>query len=239
MASTVSPRTYRSYCSVTQLLSARPGEPIRASRSARSAGAVRGPRQRGRVVGQPARPGRRAARPGGRRPGRRPRRPAGCPRPVSPCQRHDQPAGVGHLADDRGPDVPLGADVEEPRDVVRLDDRHHPLLRLAHQDLGRPQRRVAQRHRVELDVHAAGAGRRQLGGRAGTARPRRGPGCRSTRPPAKSSRQHSTSSFSVNGIAHLDARPLRGPAAGVAERRAGQHRGPADAVRAGRRRRTG
>ena len=86
MASTVSPRTYRSYCSVTQLLSARPGEPIRASRSARSAGAVRRAGQRRRVVG-----GQRVLTRGPRqrprgRPGRRPRSRAGCPTTVSPCQ---------------------------------------------------------------------------------------------------------------------------------------------------------
>ena len=78
-----------------------------------------------------------------------------------------QPAGVGDLADDDGLDVPLLADRHEGVDVGRLDDRHHPLLRLAHQDLLGRERGVAQRHPVELDVHAAVAGAGQLGGGAG------------------------------------------------------------------------
>ena len=80
-----------------------------------------------------------------------------------------QPVAVGDLADDGGVDVPLLADREERVDVAGLDDRHHPLLRLAHQDLLGRERGVAQRHPVELDVHAAVAGAGQLAGRAGEA----------------------------------------------------------------------
>ncbi len=78
-----------------------------------------------------------------------------------------QPPGVGHLADDDGLDVPLLADRHERVDVGGLDDRHHPLLRLAHQDLLGRERGVAQRHPVELDVHPAVTGGGELGGRAG------------------------------------------------------------------------
>ena len=58
---------------------------------------------------------------------------------------------------------------EERVDVGGLDHRHHPLLGLAHQDLLGRQRGVAQRHPVELDVHAAVAGTRELAGGTGEA----------------------------------------------------------------------
>ena len=66
-------------------------------------------------------------------------------------------------------------------------------------------------------------------------RPRRDPGCPAPGPPAYSSRQHSMSSFSMNGsptwtLGRLAPSPPHPPAP---ERRAGQHRRPADAVRAG------
>ena len=77
-----------------------------------------------------------------------------------------QPIPVGDLADHGGLDVPLLADRQERLDVVGLDDRHHPLLRLAHQDLLGRQRGVAQRHPVQLDVHAAVTGTGQLAGGA-------------------------------------------------------------------------
>ena len=89
---------------------------------------------------------------------------------VSPCQVIAQPAGVGDLADHGRGDVPLRADRQEALDLGGRDDGHHAFLRLAHQDLFGPQRRVAQRDQVQVDVHAAGAGRGQLGGRAGDAR---------------------------------------------------------------------
>ena len=80
-----------------------------------------------------------------------------------------QPVALGDLTDDGGQHVPLPADGEELLDLGRLDDRAHALLRLAHQDLGRRERAVAQRDGVEVDVHAAGAGAGQLGRRAGEA----------------------------------------------------------------------
>jgi hypothetical protein len=59
----------------------------------------------------------------------------------------DEAPGVGDLADHGGLDVPLRADREERVDLVRLDDRAHALLRLAHEDLLRSERGVAQRDR--------------------------------------------------------------------------------------------
>ena len=57
------------------------------------------------------------------------------------------------------------AQIARNLDVAGLDDRHHALLRLAHEDhLGRE--RLAQRHQVEVDAHAAVAGRGELGGGA-------------------------------------------------------------------------
>ena len=55
-----------------------------------------------------------------------------------------------------------------------------------------------------------------------------------TRPAANSSRQHSTSSFSVKGSPTCTLGRFADSPARLAEGRAGQHRGPAHAVRAGR-----
>lgn len=78
-----------------------------------------------------------------------------------------KPVAVGHFTHDRRDDVPLLADGEEALDLLRLDDRAHPLLRLTHEDLLGSERGVAKRYVVELDAHAAGAVGRQLRGRAG------------------------------------------------------------------------
>lgn len=74
---------------------------------------------------------------------------------------------LGHLTDDGGDDVPLLADLHEAVHVLRLDDRAHALLRLAHEDLLGREGGVAQRHGVQLDAHAAGARGGQLGGGTG------------------------------------------------------------------------
>ena len=116
-------------------------------------------------------------------------------------------------------------------DVGGLDDRHHPLLGLGHQDLLGRQRRVAQRHPVEPHVHAAVTGGGQLGGGAGQARRRRGPGCRRTSSSAKISSVHSISSFSWNGSPTWTLGRLAGPVDSNVSR--GQHRDAADAVAAG------
>ena len=136
-------------------------------------------------------------------------------------------AGTSHLAQTS----------RNAADPGRLDDRHHALLRLAHQDLGRSQRRVAQRHRVQVDgMPPVPAAASSVVAHATPAAPRSW--MPATRPAAKSSRQHSISSFSVNGSPTWTLGRLAASAV-AAERRAGQHRGTADAVGAGRRRRTG
>lgn len=78
-----------------------------------------------------------------------------------------QPVAVGDLTDDGGDDVPLVADLQEPVDLLRLDDRAHAFLRLAHEDLLGRERGVAQRYVVQGDAHAAGAVGRQFAGGAG------------------------------------------------------------------------
>ncbi len=81
----------------------------------------------------------------------------------------DEPAGVGDLAEHARLDVPPGGDREELLELLRGDDRHHPLLGFAHEDLLRRERGVAQQHVVEGDVHAALAVGGELGGGAGDA----------------------------------------------------------------------
>ena len=76
----------------------------------------------------------------------------------------DEAVAVDDLANHRGLHVPLAADLQEALDVGGLHHRHHALLRLAHEDLLRREVGVAQGHEVEVDEHAAVAGRRELGG---------------------------------------------------------------------------
>ncbi len=80
-----------------------------------------------------------------------------------------QSPGVVDLADDDGLDLPLLAQGEEGVEVVRRHDGAHALLRLAHEDLLRRERGIAQQDAVEPDVHAALAVGRQLAGGAGDA----------------------------------------------------------------------
>ena len=145
---------------------------------------------------------------------------------------HRQQAVLGHLADHRRLDVPLGADLHEGVDEVRPDHRHHPLLRLAHQDLGRGEARVAERDRVQVDAHAAVAAGRQLGRRAGDAR--RAQVLNALDQPLGEELEAALDQELLQErVADLNRRTLGGLAVGVAERRAGQHRRPADAVRPG------
>ena len=118
-----------------------------------------------------------------------------------------------------------------------LDDRHHPLLRLAHQDLLRRERGVAQRHPVELDVHAAVAGGGQLGGGAGQA------GAAEVldagdQPGREQLEGALDEQLLHERVADLDAGPL-GRAVAPSKVSDGQHRDAADAVAAGAWRRTG
>ena len=185
IASTVSPRTCRSYCSVTQVLSAS----VRASRAGPAAPraappAVARPRQRGRVVGgQRVLAGRAGGGPvvdralvGGGLPG-------GMSTTCSPCQViSSRPVPVTSPMTVAG--TSQRAQMARKRSTSPgVDDGHHAFLRLAHQDLGRAERGVAQRHGVQVDPHAGAAARGQLGRRAGRRRPRPGPGCRPPAPP--------------------------------------------------------
>ncbi len=146
-----------------------------------------------------------------------------------------QASRVRHLADHDGLDVPLRADREERLDVARLDDRHHPFLRLAHQDLLRRERGVAQRDPVELDVHAAVAGAGQLGGGAGQ------PGAAEVLDAGDQAGREELQGALDEQLLHervadLDAGPLGGPAVPVGIGVEGlrcQHRDAADAVAAG------
>ena len=121
-------------------------------------------------------------------------------------------------------------DRHELVELAGLDDGHHALLALRHEDLLRSQRRVAQRHAVELDLHAAVAVGGQLARGAGQAR------AAEVLDPV----DH------VRGIqveAALDQHLLgervadlhRGSLgrAALVERLGGEHRDPADAVAAG------
>jgi hypothetical protein len=77
-----------------------------------------------------------------------------------------EPGARGDLADHRGQNVPLAAHREERVDVLRAHHGAHALLRLAGQDLRGRHPGGAQRHGVQVDVHAAVTGARQLGGGA-------------------------------------------------------------------------
>ena len=112
-----------------------------------------------------------------------------------------------------------------------VDDRHHPLLRLAHQDLFGAERGVAQRHRVELDLHAAvpPPAASSVVAQDSPAAPRSWMPASS--PAALSSRQHSIRSFSMNGSPTWTlGRFADSPPSNVALASTGR---PADAVGAG------
>ena len=122
-----------------------------------------------------------------------------------------QPAGVGHLADDGGVDVPLRADREER--ARRRRARRPPSSAPATRSSGSPRERAWSR--------AAAPGR----GRRACRRRRRWPARRwrttgpapprswmpATSPAAKSSRVHSMSSFSMNGSPTCTLGRLAGP----------------------------
>ena len=119
----------------------------------------------------------------------------------------DQPISFGDLADHGGLDVPLVADAHEPVEVLGCDDRHHPLLRLAHEDLLGGEARIAQRHDVEGDVHAAVAGGGQFGcgaRQAGGAEVLQGV----DHPRLEQFERALDEQLLHERVAHLDARPL-------------------------------
>ena len=145
---------------------------------------------------------------------------------------HPQTSGVGDGADDGGGHVPLRTDREEVVELLGGDHGHHAFLRLAHEDLLGSERRVAQRYGVEVDVHAAGAGSREFGRRA-----------------REAGRAEVLDADDEVGGEDLEAAldehllgervaDLDGGTLGrfrVVERRAGEHRRPADSVAAGAR----
>ncbi len=137
---------------------------------------------------------------------------------------------VGDLTDDGGDDVPLLTDLQEPGDLLRLHDRAHALLRLAHEDLLRRERGVAQRYVVQGDGHAAGAVRGQLG--RGTGQARRAQVLDADHQLLLERLQGALDEqLLLEGVADLDRRTLRG--LGVVEGLGGEDRGAADTVTAG------
>ena len=78
----------------------------------------------------------------------------------------DESAGLGDLAEHARLDIPLLRHGQEALELVGLDDRHHALLALRHEDLLRRERGIAQQYLVERDRHAAIAVARELGGGA-------------------------------------------------------------------------
>ena len=147
-----------------------------------------------------------------------------------------QPVAVGDLADDGGQHLPLAAHRHERLDVLRRDDRAHALLRFAGEHLGRRHIGRAQRHRVQLDPHAAVARGREF--RCGA----RQPG-----PAEILDADHQAGGVQLQAaldehllherVADLDRRQLlaAGAALVAAEGLGGQHRHPADTVQAGAR----
>ena len=73
---------------------------------------------------------------------------------------------AGDLAEDARLDIPLARHRKEGIQLLGRDDRHHALLRLAHEDLLGRERGVAQQHVLEVDAHARAAVRGELARRA-------------------------------------------------------------------------
>ena len=74
---------------------------------------------------------------------------------------------VGHPADGRGGELPLGADRLDLLHPPGLGHHQHPLLRFGEQDLVRRHPGFARRHQSGVDLDADAAARRHLGARAG------------------------------------------------------------------------
>ena len=112
-----------------------------------------------------------------------------------------------------------------------LDDRDHPLLRLADHHLERLEARLAARDRVEVDEDPGAAAVRGLGDGAGDAR-RAEVLDADDEPLGDQLEGRLDQQLLRERVADLDARPLGGVA--VAEGGRGEHRGAADAVAARR-----
>ena len=81
----------------------------------------------------------------------------------------------------------------------RFDHEQHALLRLGEHDLVGRHAGLALRHVRDVDLDAGAAAARHLARSSRSGRPRPCPGCRRARRSAISSRQASSSSFSMNG----------------------------------------
>ena len=82
----------------------------------------------------------------------------------------DQVVALGDLADLGAGYIPVLADFAELLHVLRSHNGAHALLGLGGEDLCRGHILRAQRHVIEVDLHASIAGGSQLGGSAGQAR---------------------------------------------------------------------
>ena len=128
--------------------------------------------------------------------------------------------------------LPAGADLLDRSQVLRADDRDHPLLALGDHDLPRLHVLLAQRNAVEVDVDPAVASRAiSASDEASPAAPQSWSD--STRPRSTSSRLDSISFLPVNGSPICTDGPLVGVV--LAELLAREHARAADPVAAGRR----
>ncbi len=141
-----------------------------------------------------------------------------------------EPVALDDLADRGGEHPPLRRQREQRVEPGGLDDRQHPLLRLAGEHLVRRHGRLAERNAVEVDGHAAAPGGRGLGERACQ------PGAAEVldagdQPGVVHLEARLDEQLLGERVADLHARPLGGAA--LVERRAGQHAHAADAVATG------
>ena len=141
-----------------------------------------------------------------------------------------QLAGVGHLADGRGRQLPAGAHLLDCGQLLRLDDGHHPLLALGDHDLPRLHVLLAQRDAVEVDVDSLAASRhlRQGRGEPGRAAVLQ----RDDQVALDELGRDLDQLLAVERVADLDRGPLLGVV--LAELLAGEHARAADAVAPGR-----
>ncbi len=148
----------------------------------------------------------------------------------------DEAPTVGDHADPGSQHTPAFGEREHRGQHIRGDDREHPLLGLAREDLVRRHRRLAQRDAIEVDRHPAGAaggepGRGRLGQCAGQ------PGSAEVldaddEAAVEQLQAELDENLLGERVADLDGRPARRPAALVEGRRR-QHGHAADAVPAG------
>ena len=149
--------------------------------------------------------------------------------------RDHQVVAVGDLADHGGEHVPLAAHGEEGVDILRRDDRAHAFLRLAGEHLRGRHPHRAHRNLLELDLHAAVAGRCQF--RCGTRKSGTAEILDADDKPSVIELETALDEHLLGErIAHLNARQLLAIGAGLAgvvKGLRGEHRHTADAVESG------